>query len=85
MTDATRELLERALKLSDEERAQLASELFASLNPGDTDPSVAEAAWRPEIERRLDDARRDGSTYPLWEDTLQRAEQRLKDRRRSGE
>ena len=53
MTQEATELLQRALALSEEERAELASTLIDSL---DTilDPS-AEAAWQEEIARRAEE------------------------------
>jgi putative addiction module component (TIGR02574 family) len=53
MTQEATELLQRALALSEEERAELASTLIDSL---DTilDPN-AEAAWQEEIARRAEE------------------------------
>jgi putative addiction module component (TIGR02574 family) len=51
MQRSAAEVLEAALALSEDERAQVASKLVASLD-GETDPA-AEAAWAEEIERRL--------------------------------
>jgi len=50
MTDAARNLLDQALKLSAEERAALAHDLLASLD-GERDADV-DAAWAAEAERR---------------------------------
>jgi len=47
-----RQLLEQALRLSDEERAALAGELIQSLD-AEVDAD-AEAAWSAEIRRRLE-------------------------------
>jgi putative addiction module component (TIGR02574 family) len=47
-----RQLLEEALRLSDEERAALAGELIQSLD-SEVDAD-AEAAWSAEIRRRLE-------------------------------
>ena len=52
MTEATRELLERALHLTPAERALLVAELVVSLD-GDEPEDVVEAAWAEEIERRI--------------------------------
>lgn len=51
MQRSAAEVLEAALALPEDERAQLAEKLVASLD-GDVDPD-AEAAWGQEIERRL--------------------------------
>ena len=50
MTDRARTLLEEAKGLPEQERADLAAELLATLD-GDAEPDVA-AAWAAEIERR---------------------------------
>lgn len=50
MTGQSRKLLNEALKLTPEERADVAAELLASLDePADED---VEGAWAEEIERR---------------------------------
>jgi putative addiction module component (TIGR02574 family) len=51
MTDTLAELKQKASKLSEAERADLALSLIESLD-GPADPDVEEA-WRVEIERRL--------------------------------
>lgn len=53
MTRQASELLEKALSLSEEERAELAGSLIESLDP--TLDEAAEAAWNQEIARRIDD------------------------------
>ena len=52
MTDLVTELAERAKALPPEERARLAEELLATLDPGD---EGVEAAWDAEIRRRIDE------------------------------
>jgi hypothetical protein len=47
--DPTRQLLEQALRLAEEERASLAMALMDSLSPAE---SPDEGAWIDEIERR---------------------------------
>lgn len=51
MQRSAAEVLEAALALSEDERAQVAATLVASLD-GEAEPD-AEAAWGEEIERRL--------------------------------
>ncbi|MEW6688103.1 MAG: addiction module protein [Pseudomonadota bacterium] len=51
MSSALSELKEKAFELNDQERAELALSLIASLD-GPADPDVEEA-WRVEIERRI--------------------------------
>lgn len=50
MTDLVAELSQRALALLPEERARLAHELLASLDPQDVE---IDAAWDLEIKRRV--------------------------------
>ncbi|MEZ6188700.1 MAG: addiction module protein [Planctomycetota bacterium] len=66
MTEAGQNLLDQALKLSADERAVLAANLWASLET-DSDPAV-EAAWAEEIRRRLE--RIDSGEDPpvVWEE-----------------
>jgi putative addiction module component (TIGR02574 family) len=53
MSPETDELLQKAMSLPDEERAELASSLIDSLDPAvDED---AEVAWQHEISRRMDE------------------------------
>ena len=54
MTDPN-ELLQKALALPEDERAELASTLIDSLDPV-TDENV-EAAWQEEISRRIEELR----------------------------
>jgi putative addiction module component (TIGR02574 family) len=53
MTQQASELLQRALSLTEEERAELAGSLIASLDPAVDE--AAEAAWNQEIARRIED------------------------------
>jgi putative addiction module component (TIGR02574 family) len=65
MTHEANELLQKALALPEEERAQLASTLIDSLDPI-TDENV-EAAWQEEIGRRIEELRsRKAKTIP-WD------------------
>ena len=50
MADLVSELTERAKALPPEERARLAEELLATLDPGDDD---VEVAWDAEIRKRV--------------------------------
>lgn len=50
-----RELLAAALNLSNEDRAELASELLSSLEGEHDEPNDVEAAWAEEIKRRVED------------------------------
>jgi putative addiction module component (TIGR02574 family) len=53
MTQQASELLQKALSLSEEERAELAGSLLESLDAGVDE--AAEAAWNQEIARRIED------------------------------
>jgi hypothetical protein len=64
--DATR-LLEDALRLRPEERAQLAEELLASLDDVEHD---VELAWATEIARRAADARVSSADEEDWRTAL---------------
>lgn len=55
MTDLVAELSARAKALSPAERARLAEELLASLDPHDAE---VEAAWDEELRRRIDEVER---------------------------
>jgi len=65
-------VLAEALRLDDESRAELASELLASLE-GPTDPD-AERAWDIEIERRIADIERGTVALEPWEAVKRRIE-----------
>jgi len=64
--DATR-LLEDALRLRPEDRAQLAEELLASLDKAE--PEV-ESAWAAEIARRAAEARASSADEEDWRTAL---------------
>jgi len=65
MTHEANELLQKALALSDEERAELASTLIDSLDPV-TDDKV-EAAWQEEISRRIEELRSGKAKTIPWD------------------
>ena len=76
MTKATGKLLQDALKLEAAERAELASELIASLDAeGDED---AESAWATEIGERAARARSGEDPGKPWPDVRDRLERDLK-------
>lgn len=83
MTEAAREVLELALSLPPEERARVVRVLCDSLEDPEPASAAAEAAWRDEIRRRLDDVAREGKTYASWDESLAKAERRLEERRRA--
>lgn len=75
----TREaLLQEALKLPHDERADVAAELLASLDEGpEEDPSEVEKAWAAEIERRARRVLAGDSPGVPWEEVHRRVERRL--------
>jgi len=65
MTQQASELLQKALALSEEERAELAGSLIESLDA--TVDKAAEAAWNQEIVRRIRDLDSGRAQVVLWE------------------
>jgi putative addiction module component (TIGR02574 family) len=65
MTQQASELLQKALSLSEEERAELAGSLIESLDS--TVDEAAEAAWNEEIARRIEDLNSGKAKTVLWE------------------
>ncbi|MCO5171261.1 MAG: addiction module protein [Planctomycetes bacterium] len=82
MSQATRELLERALRLSPVERAELVAELVASLD-GDEPEDLVESAWADEIERRVREMPAAGAALPSADDVFSRLRTHLAERRRA--
>lgn len=71
MTHDAQELLQRALTLPDDERAELAGNLIASLDKV-ADPDV-DAAWQQEIARRSDEIRSGQVKTVSWETVQKKA------------
>ena len=70
VTDAARKLLDEALRLPEDERAKLASELLASL---DGEPDAGwEEAWLAEVDRRVEAAEQRGETGSDWQSARER-------------
>ncbi len=65
MTQQASELLQKALSLSEEERAELAGSLIESLDA--TVDEAAEAAWNEEIARRIEDLDSGKAKTVPWE------------------
>jgi putative addiction module component (TIGR02574 family) len=65
MTQQASELFQKALSLSEEERAELAGSLIESLDA--TDDEAAEAAWNQEIARRIEDLNSGKAKTIPWE------------------
>jgi putative addiction module component (TIGR02574 family) len=75
MTRAAKAVLADALRLREEERAELAAEVLASLD-GPADPD-AEAAWETEIRRRIDAIDAGAMEFEPWDSVKQRIEKEI--------
>jgi putative addiction module component (TIGR02574 family) len=78
MSGRAQKVLDEALDLSDEERAEVALELVASLD-GPTDPG-AEAAWAAEIDRRARRVHADPDGGQDWQSARAEIESKLRRR-----
>jgi len=65
MTQQASELLQKALSLSEEERAELGGSLIESLDASVDE--AAEAAWNQEIARRIEDLDSSRAKTVPWE------------------
>jgi hypothetical protein len=74
MTTTAEEVIKEALQLSEGERARVAAELLASLEP-DVETRDGEA-WIAEVERRAQAAIA-GLTGLTWDETRKRIEERI--------
>lgn len=72
MTDNGDTVLREALALSHGDRAQVAADLIASLDDPHEDPSVVEAAWADEVERRARQVLADPGAGEPWEAVRER-------------
>lgn len=75
MTKSAEAVLADALRLDSESRAELATELLASLD-GPADPG-AEAAWAAEIERRVAAIEAGSVKLESWETVRRRIEKEI--------
>ena len=78
MTRAAQAVLAEALKLELDARAELATELLASLD-GPSDPD-AEASWAIEIERRVAAIEAGTGQLEPWDDVKRRIEREIRRR-----
>jgi len=65
MRSAVEEVVQRALELDEDERAEVASRVLASLEERD---AAAEAAWDAELERRAEEMESGAVAGVSWED-----------------
>ncbi len=71
MTNAAETLLEQALSLPVQARAQLASGLLASLESDTADETDVEGQWSIETQRRAADLASDDVTLIAWEHVVE--------------
>jgi putative addiction module component (TIGR02574 family) len=81
MTQRAKDLLNDALGLPAEDRADVAAELLASLEPEPKENQAqVEAAWAAEIERRARRVLSGASAGEAWESVRERTARKLSDR-----
>lgn len=78
MTQEARELLQKALALPENERAELAGNLIASLDA--TIDQEVDAAWQQEVVRRLHDVESGKVKTISWEEVRQKGRTLLHDK-----
>lgn len=75
MTKPTRAVLAEALRLGEDERAELAAEILASLDgPADDD---SEQAWADEIKRRIASIEAGTAKLEPWDEVRRRIEKEI--------
>lgn len=79
------EILHQALRLSEAERATVAHELLASIDPSSEDVTDEEwrQAWGAEIRRRSDALARGDVETVDWREAMSQIRQRMRERRSS--
>jgi putative addiction module component (TIGR02574 family) len=70
MSPAVKEILEQALGLKEDDRAELAGRLLESLEPAEE--AGVEAAWRDEVSRRVADLDSGAVKTVSWEEAQNR-------------
>lgn len=78
MTQETRELLQKALALPEDERAELAGNLIASLDA--TVDQDVDVAWQQEVVHRLHDIQSGKVKTVSWEEVQQKGRTLLHDK-----
>ena len=76
MSPSTQQLLKDALRLPDQQRAELVVELLESLSPAEPDQSRSDSQWLSEIERRSRDAQAGVAGVP-WDEARKQVQDRL--------
>ncbi|MHB8654670.1 MAG: addiction module protein [Terriglobia bacterium] len=77
MTHEATDLLNKALALSEEERAELAGSLLESLDDMPEEPEAVEAAWNKEIAGRIADLDSGKAKTVPWEEVRRRISSKL--------
>ncbi|MCC7104357.1 MAG: addiction module protein [Chloroflexi bacterium] len=72
MTPRAKNLLREALALSENERADMAAELIASLDAPSDEPEAVESAWAAEIARRAGRVLSGETAGESWSEVRQR-------------
>jgi putative addiction module component (TIGR02574 family) len=80
MSSRAQEFIREALGWSADERAEVATELLASLDEVETDIADVEAAWAAEIERRAHRVLAGESSGIPWDEVRRRADSELRNR-----
>jgi hypothetical protein len=77
MNDRVRAIVEEARKLTPRERLELFDVLEATFvgDEGDGTPEEIEAAWIEEVERRIDQAKREGTEFVDFDEVMVRLRQ----------
>jgi putative addiction module component (TIGR02574 family) len=78
MTQETHDLLQKALALPENERAELAGNLLSSLDT--TVDQDVDAAWQQEVARRLDEVQSGRVETIPWEEVQQKGRKLLHDK-----
>jgi hypothetical protein len=78
MNDRVRTILDQARQLTAKERQELL-DLFEVVFASDREgtPEEVEAAWLDEVERRIEAAERDGTTFIDFDEAMRRARERI--------
>lgn len=76
MTRRAKELVDAAIKLTENDRRQIVEELLASLEP-ESDDNV-DAAWAAEVERRSSEIEQDTVRPIPWSEVKAQARERVR-------
>jgi putative addiction module component (TIGR02574 family) len=79
-TPEARDILDRAMKLSNAERETIAIELLDSLDGPPDDPDEVKKSWREEIAKRIEDIKTGRVQTIDAHEALDRVEQKLREK-----